>query len=244
MGRLVDTPPRSGAPRADAASPSVHDVLKRLPYTARYYHRHWIQHHPAIVFALSLHWSSDSVGWSIWEQKSLPGFDDLDETRRIWPRPASFFHFLGGQRMFNRFPSKLLIYFSFSCLYAQHAWRAKLCGVSGDGNYPRDLTNFFGHSFLAFRKWHWVRVRAGTGKRDGMDDFSILDGRSFLECFFLCTSPTSLPLLDLSSIYTMIFFFYIFIFRSRSKYLRSFLRRMRRWMGRMEEEKTKQNNFN
>jgi hypothetical protein len=146
--------------------------------------------------------------------------------------------------MFNRFPSKLLIYFSFSCLYAQHAWRAKLCGVSGDGNYPRDLTNFFGHSFLAFRKWHWVRVRAGTGKRDGMDDFSILDGRSFLECFFLCTSPTSLPLLDLSSIYTMIFFFYIFIFRSRSKYLHSFLRRMRRWMGRMEEEKTKQNNFN
>jgi hypothetical protein len=86
--------------------------------------------HSAIVFALSLHWSSDSVGRSIWKQKFLPGFDDLDETRRIWPRPASFFRFLGGQRMFNRFPSKLLICFSFSCLYAQHAWRAKLYGVS------------------------------------------------------------------------------------------------------------------
>jgi hypothetical protein len=35
-------------------------------------------------------------------------------------------------------------------------------------------------------------------------------------------------------------FFYIFIFRSRSKYLRSFLRRMRRRMGRLDEEK--QNN--
>jgi hypothetical protein len=160
--------------------------------------------HSAIVFALSLHWSSDSVGCSIWKQKSLPGFDDLDETRRIWPRPASFFRFLGGQRMFNRFPSQTPHLLLFFLLVRAACMASETVRCFGDGNYPRDLTNFFGHSFLAFAN--------GIGSESGLElekemGWMIFNPRwaFFSGVLLLVYVPDFLPLLDLSSIYTMIF---------------------------------------
>jgi hypothetical protein len=196
--------------------------------------------HPATVFALSLHWSSDSVGCSIWKQKSLPGFDDLDETRRIWPRPASFFRFLGGQRMFNRFPSQTPHLLFFSLLVRAACMASETVRCFGDGNYPRDLTNFFGHSFLAFANGIGSESGLGLEKEMGWMIFQYSMGVLFWSASS-CVRPRLLtPSRFVFYLYNE--FFYIFIFRSRSKYLRSFLRRMRRWMGRMEEEKTKQNN--
>jgi hypothetical protein len=88
-----------------------------------------------IVFALALHCLSDSVGTEFPKPKSgLLGFDDFDEPRQTGTSRLVF-RFLGGQRMFKRFPSKPFhLLFPFLSFYAQHAWASEIVRCFG-GNY-------------------------------------------------------------------------------------------------------------
>jgi hypothetical protein len=141
--------------------------------------------------------------------------------------------------MFNRFPSKTPHLLFFFLLVRAACMASETVRCFGDGNYPRDLTNFFGHSFLAFANGIGSKSGLGLEKEMGWMIFQSSMGVLFWSASS-CVRPRLLtPSRFVFYVYNE--FFYISIFRSRSKYLRSFLGRMRRWMGRMEEEKTRQN---
>jgi hypothetical protein len=121
---------------------SLRHILQQFATTCSLYHnRHWIRHDKILLIAIvsTFHFLHDGVGRSLQhppQKNGLPSFDDFDETRHSGPaRHASsaIFCFLGRQRTFRmNFPlnSSFMFFSSISCLYAQHAWRATLYGVS------------------------------------------------------------------------------------------------------------------
>jgi hypothetical protein len=106
--------------------------------------------------------------------------------------------------MFNRFPSKLLCIF-FSYFLRAACMASQIVRCFGDGNYPTGLTNLFGHSFLAFA--NGIGSEAGLGLEKEMGWMVINPRWAFFSgVLLLVYVPDFLPLLDLSSIYTMISF--------------------------------------
>jgi hypothetical protein len=166
MGRLVVILLRSGAPRLDAVFSSVHGFLQKLAIYCHY--RGTGYNFLPIVFASALHCLSDSVGTEFSNKKTvfsaLTTVTKPDKLARLGMFPC-FSRRAEGRGRSEDFPQNSSFTFPFlSSLYAQHAWASEIVRCLG-GSYFRDLTNFFGHYFLALCQpalgldlgWDWKK---------------------------------------------------------------------------------------